>query len=345
MGRIYVVLIPAYKPDIRLVELLKALHEDGFRTVTVDDGSGEEHAEIFKSAGPYGTILHHEVNMGKGAAIKTGLKWIKENISEPYIVVTADADGQHIPEDIEKVVAIADAHDDCLVLGSRSFRGDVPLRSRFGNALTRGIFFLSTGVRIYDTQTGLRAFSEKLAGRMVEIKGDRYEYEMKVLMEMSRDGIRMLETPISTIYLDGNSSSHFNVLKDSVRIYGEILKFSASSILSFLVDFILFTLLSAVTGNVLFSNISARIVSGTVNYSLNRKAVFGGGEEKGSLLRYIVLAFVILGLNSVLLVMLTGLLGWDRYISKLLTEGIMFLFSYAVQRRFVFRRKRDPGTE
>ena len=334
-----IALIPAYKPGKELVDTVRQLRQQDFQVIVVNDGSGKEYAPIFKLAAFMADIVCHEVNMGKGEALKTGLRHIMEYTEQPYVVVTADADGQHKTQDIISVCEEAENFPDSLILGSRSFDSDVPLRSRFGNTVTRMVYRLSSGVRVYDTQTGLRAFTSRLVPAMLGISGSRYEYEMNVLMEMPRQHIPIREVPIETVYLDGNSSSHFDTLRDSFRIYREILKYSASSLISFLCDYGLFCLLILWTGSAVFSNITARVFSSILNFSLNRKFVFGSEQKLSvSALRYFALAALVLLLNTLILRAL-AYTGISSYAAKILTEVILFIFSYCVQNRFVFRKE------
>ena len=155
-----------------------------------------------------------------------------------------DADGQHLPADIDAVCRAWRQNPEALVLGSRRFTGKVPLRSRFGNAITRFIFRVATGVAVYDTQTGLRAFSVSRIPMMLEMQGERYEYEINVLLYATRRKIPIQEVEIATVYLDGNQTSHFNPLRDAWRIYKMILLFAASSLVAAGVDYGLVLLFS-----------------------------------------------------------------------------------------------------
>lgn len=332
-----IALIPAYKPSGMLIDILAGLKERGFDIITVNDGSGDEFDDIFLQAKEYSTVLKHNVNLGKGAALKTGLCFIRSNYHEPYVVVTLDADGQHCTEDVCRTAEAAVSEPDALVIGARAFRGKVPLKSRLGNGITRAVFALSSGKMLTDTQTGLRAFSDRHVARMLDINGDRYEYEMNVLMDYAKAKIPIREVPIETIYIDGNSSSHFRPVRDSYRIYKEIIKFSLSSLLSFGIDYVLFCILSAFTGQIAFSNIAARLVSATVNFEVNRRVVFGSKKSVAkSALAYIALALFILACGTLLVTFLTSEVGLSPFIAKLLTESSMFVLSYAVQHSAVF---------
>jgi len=333
-----IALIPAYKPDMKLLDTVLSLKDRGFDVVVTDDGSGKSYSLIFRTLEPIADIITHPENLGKGMAIKTGLAYIKEQYKPPYVVVTADADGQHRPNDIETVCSEAEKFPDTLILGSRKFEGYVPLKSKIGNAVTRTVFRLSTGKSIFDTQTGLRAFSSNMVDNMLKISGERYEYEMNVLMNFARNDMPVREIPIETVYINGNSSSHFDTFKDSARIYREIIKFSASSLISFLTDYLLYCIVCALSGSIITANISARICSSSLNYTLNRNIVFKDKSSPlESLPKYAVLALVILVCNTLILNMLVSF-GINIYIAKLVTETLLFSLSWTAQHFFVFRK-------
>ena len=336
---VHIALIPAYKPTEILTGLVRQCREKGLTVVVVDDGSGEEYAGLFETCSDEGTVLRHEENKGKGRALKTGLTYIAERWGTKTVVVTLDADGQHKVEDAVAVCTLAEEHPEALVLGGRRFEGKVPLRSRFGNAMTRFVYRVSTGCRVYDTQTGLRAFSGSMLSRLSEIPGERYEYEMNVLLRLAKDNIKIVEHEIETIYVEDNAGSHFNVWKDSLRIYKEILKFSASSFLGFLVDYVLYALLSLFVKQLWAANVLARLVSATVNFTVNRRFVFDSKECIGkSAVKYALLAAVILLGNTIVLNVLVNA-GVHKLWAKLITEVFFFIFSWLVQRLLVFRNR------
>lgn len=348
MHPFWIALIPAYQPTEQLISLVQEAKSKGFQIVVIDDGSNTGTNHIFASTARFGTVLRHVENMGKGQAIKTGLSYIQSQYSVDCTIVTLDADGQHRVADAQKICKIAQNHPDTIVLGSRKLKENVPIRSRFGNTVTRFIYRISTGQRIWDTQTGLRAFSAKLIPQLLTVRGNRYEYEMNVLLTCSRTGIPVLEEEIDTIYIDNNASSHFDTVKDSWRVYKEILKFSAASLISFFVDYGLYSILTLCTfrlGNVpsiLISNISSRIVSASINYTINRKLVF---QSKvcivHSVIQYAVLAGVILVGNTIVLSFLADTLRVNRYVAKLITELLFFCLSWLVQRKIIFRERKS----
>lgn len=210
------ILIPAYKPDESMIALINALKAQNAysRILVVDDGSGEPFAPVFEKAAMLCEVVHHEVNRGKGAAIRTGLE-----ILSGYNVVTADCDGQHTPEDIKK---IASAIDNNLVLGVRKKR-EMPVKSYIGNILTCAVFALKTGKWISDTQTGLRGIPAHYIPASLTLAGDRYEYEMNMLMDACHRKLPIREIEIETVYIDNNRGTHFRALRDGLRIYKLIL--------------------------------------------------------------------------------------------------------------------------
>ncbi|MNB69888.1 Undecaprenyl-phosphate mannosyltransferase [compost metagenome] len=334
------VLIPAYEPDRRLLSLIHHLKAaDIFRIVIVDDGSGEAYRDIFKSAREAGcTVLAHDTNLGKGRALKTGFRFLIDT-GEAGSIVCADSDGQHLPDDIKKIADAVEGRRNEIVLGSRHFTGQVPLRSRFGNSATRMVYALSTGQRIQDTQTGLRGFPAEMLDWLCRIPGERFEYEMNMLLRAKGDGYRLHEIPIDTVYLENNKSSHFRPIADSVKVYGPILKFCSSSVLSAVLDIVMLLLLQSMTGHLLFSVIGARLCSSVFNYLLNRRYVFSSKPKSAfisSAPKYFALVVLILLLNYGLLHVLSVSLGFPLLIAKLLTEGFLFAFSYWSQRKFVF---------
>ncbi|OZB92735.1 bifunctional glycosyltransferase family 2/GtrA family protein [Paenibacillus sp. XY044] len=341
------VLIPAYEPDQRLLQLiadLKAVCR--CRIVVVDDGSGEAYGELFHSAREAGCIvLTHGKNLGKGRALKTGFTFLKE-AGETGGIVCADSDGQHLPSDIVRIAAAVDEHPEHIVLGCRHFTGRVPLRSRFGNLATRLVYTLTTGHAVTDTQTGLRGFSSAMLDWMCSIPGDRFEYEMNMLLQARGDGYPIHEVPIDTVYLEKNKSSHFRPIADSARIYAPILKFCSSSVLSAGLDFLLLFALQMVTGSLLVAVVGSRLCSAIFNYAMNRRYVFVKRDAPRlieSAPKYFALVVLILVLNYGLMVLFHEILGIPLFIAKLLTEGFLFVFSYWCQRKFVFHSRARSG--
>ncbi len=337
----FIALIPAYKPSQLLIDMLEEIKDTPLTPVVIDDGSGSEFAEIFEKARGYASVITHEVNMGKGRALKTGYTYIKEIFEDDAVIVTMDSDGQHRTEDAIRLCNMAKENPGALILGSRALSENVPFRSQFGNTITRLVYQLSTGTKVHDTQTGLRAFSAGLIPFMNSIGGDRYEYEINVLLDCSRNDIPIIETEIPTIYIDNNSASHFNPLRDSIKIYKEILKFSASSLLSFLVDYALYTLLLLFGLPLQASHIGARVFSSVFNFTINKKLVFKSkGNTAKSASGYFALVAVIIFLSTFVLSFFVHTCGINEFAAKIITECIFFILSWFLQHFVVFKKKK-----
>lgn len=336
------ILIPAYKPDDKLVALTdQLLTHDDLKLVVVDDGSGEAFRPVFEALDKRVTLIFYPDNKGKGGALKTGIRYIMDHMPECERLVTADADGQHRYADIRRVLDKSEEMPGALVLGSRAFDGDVPLRSRFGNAMTRQVFAIASGVKVRDTQTGLRGFDRDGMRLFVDVPGDRYEYEINMLLTAARAEMPIYEVTIETVYLNDNESSHFNPLKDSLRIYACILKFACSSLICFGIDYVLFQLLRTFIPLTWVSNLLARIVSASVNFTLNKKLVFKGNEKTlPAVLKYAALAVFIYLIDTAILALLYEKLGWSRYVVKIISGVLGYLISFSVQGRIVYRKQK-----
>ncbi|MCR5752176.1 MAG: bifunctional glycosyltransferase family 2/GtrA family protein [Kiritimatiellae bacterium] len=344
-----VVLIPAYNPDEKLLDLVERLKGAFGDILVVNDGSSVGR-DVFRRVAEKGVpVVVHEVNRGKGAALKTGFRWIAEHLPKCAAVVTADADGQHRPDDIVRVAEAALVNPESLVLGVRAFTGKVPLRSRFGNWWTRQFFFLFTHMRVADTQTGLRGIPVSLIPRMLEIPGDRYEYEMAMLADARHHAAPPVQIPIETVYSQGNASSHFSPLLDSFRIYGALLHFCASSVGCFLLDNAIFTavLFAAMrltdwkrATNTLIAICVARAVSASVNYFYNRRFVFRSAAAKRmSMPRYWLLVLAVMSAGYGCTAGLARILdvnGIAITVLKVVVETALFFLSYQAQRKWVF---------
>lgn len=341
-------IVPAYRPTKDMIPMLERfLRDPEYLPVVVNDGSGPDYRAIFDQVPQGCVLLTHEVNRGKGAALKTAIGYVLKSLPECDLAVTADADGQHRYEDIKRVVASARAHPGTLVLGSRAFDGNVPFKSRWGNAITRQVFAIASGVKIRDTQTGLRAFDRSAMEKFLTIPGDRYEYEINMLLYAAREGIDMREETIQTIYIDDNSASSFHPFRDSFKIYACILKYVMSSLIAFLVDWCLFELLSrfnfglGAAGNLSLSQVIARVISATVNFIVNKKVVFNSKADwKGEFVKYAGLAAAVMVCNILLMRLLNGVLGWNYHLCYVLIQIVMYISNFILQGKFVYNRKK-----
>lgn len=334
------IIIPAFQPDNRVLKLIHEIQQNSdYKIVLVNDGSDPECNLIFKSAEESGcTVINHKVNQGKGAALRTAFRYLLDNHSNDGFIC-ADCDGQHTWKDIERIAQAVPENPTSIILGCRKFIGKVPLKSMLGNKITRGIFSLITGNKISDTQTGLRGFSASMLPWLVGLQGNRYEYEMNQLLEAKKAGYNFNCIPIETIYENNNAGSHFNPIKDSIRVYLPIIKFSLSSIICGVLDFGLLFLIKCIFDNLLFAVVGARVISSLTNYILNRNLVFSErkGKKSTTLIQYYFLVVVIMAFNYLLMSLFNETIGLSLLFSKILTECILFTFSYAVQHKVIFK--------
>jgi glycosyltransferase involved in cell wall biosynthesis len=343
-----VVLIPAYQPGEELAQSLAALQAAGVRhMVVVNDGSTEG-AEVFEQARriPGCEVIEHSVNLGKGRALKTGFNHIYLRHRDCARVVTADADGQHTVRDIVRVAAASLRDGAGIMMGARTFSKDAPARSRFGNAISRHVLHLAAGLKLTDTQSGLRAVPMSLLPHLIRLEGEQYEYEMNMLLSAREARWPVLETPISTVYVENNRSSHFSPLLDSMKIYFVLLRFAGTSLCTSCLDQLLFFAAWKGGLSVAAAMVAGRLGSSVFNLAVNRGFVFKSSAGlAGILLRYYsVMAFagvVAYGLIS----SLTRAFGWPVPVAKIVVESGLFFVSFLVNREFTFASPAGPGKQ
>lgn len=336
-----IVIIPALNPDECLRDMIERNWELENQIILVDDGSDDVYRPFFEELSEKCIVLYHDRNKGKGEAIKTALRYIKEELWEYSAIGIMDADGQHLPDDMNKLLMKAAGNPRALILGCRTMDDTVPWKSKVGNQLTKKVFRLATRVEISDTQTGLRAFSSELLDLMLNVPGERYEYEMNVLVTCAEQNIEMLEVPIQTIYHDkDNSCSHFRKVRDSLRIYGNLLKFFLVSFSSFSLDYVLFLaflfLFPKTAWSVTAANIGARVVSAGYNYLMNCHMVFHKKKSFKTAREYVFLAGGMLILNNLILQTLVFGLHIAVHPAKMIAEMTLFMISWLVQKKIIF---------
>lgn len=334
------ILIPAYKPGPSLIELARTLSQGSEHPILiVNDGSGLAFEQTFAAVKdlPRVQLLRHAVNLGKGAALKTGINEALCRTPDSAGVVTADADGQHAPEDILRVASALEFSPNSLVMGVRRFDTDVPLRSWLGNAVTRWMMWLLVGHWLTDTQTGLRGIPQALMPRLLKVVSRGYDFELDMLIAAKHQGCPVREEVIRTIYLEENKSSHFNPIRDSMRIYFVLLRFSALAVATALVDNSIFALTYTQTSRLGPAQIVARCVAVVFQYSLARRAVFLSHEPHRRLLPRYLLLVLIFGLVSYgMITLLHTRFQWSVLPAKLLVESVLFIANFALQRDLVF---------
>lgn len=335
-----VIVIPAYKPDATLVTLANELVNAEAELIIVNDGSGLTYAPIFDQLKTLSgvTVLHHAVNLGKGQALKTAFNYFLVHYPDNASgVITADADGQHLPTDIFQVWEAFAKRPYELTLGVRTFSKGIPWKSRIGNNLTRSVFTFLIGQSVQDTQTGLRAIPRRFLQTLLKTPSTGYDFELDMLILASKN-MKIQEVPIETVYVDNNKGSHFNPLIDSLKIYFVFFRFLAFSIVSGLLDFFAFSFAFFICQNILLSETLARLFSGTCNFLFNKELVFKSKKNmapeafKYALLCVANLVFSYGFISSLVYV------GFSVYASKMIALLGLFVANFAIQRLMVFNR-------
>ena len=357
------IILPSLDPDEKLSAVIEGLLALGFRDILlVNDGSKPEKLHYFTDAAaahPEITLLHHAVNRGKGAALKTAINYYLLHRPEGVGVITVDGDGQHHQSDI---LACAEAMLDSgfVTLGVRDFNHpDVPFRSRFGNKTTCGIFKLFVGMTVSDTQTGLRAIPRRELPTMLAIEGDRFEYETNMLLMLKQKNIPFREVKIRTVYIEENKSSHFRVIRDSWRIYKLILayffRYTLVSLSSSVLDegcyiAFLWLLRGGLTGLALTATATAaaRLISSLFHFFMSKAVVFQNGVRTGkALLRYYALALPMLVAQALLTHGTYALLGIPENATGLrafiyaVVMTVLYFINYMTMQRWVFHEKEE----
>lgn len=342
-----VVIIPALDPNEDIMEsFISKLKKEFSQIVIVNDGSNVSHDNFFKKFEKDGlVVLRNYINYGKGRSLKYACNYILNNYPDIKAIVTADCDGQHSVKDIIKVAKATIENKDSYVLGVRDFDDkNVPFKSKFGNRITRSIFRLFIGLKITDTQTGLRGMSKKVATDFLSTPGERYEYESNTLIECRDKNIPIKEVVIDTIYIDNNSESHFNPIKDSIRIYKQFIKYIIASVSSFVLDIALFSLFYKIFNKqivkpILFATIVSRVISSLYNYFVNSKVVFKRAD-KSSIIKYFILVVFQMFASALLVELLVKtILKFNPTIVKMIVDTVIFIVNYFVQREWVFKKK------
>lgn len=347
-GATVCLVVPAFNPASALSNLLERVVPTWHGpVVVVDDGSNVECSPIFEHAKSLGcTVLAHGENKGKGAALKTAFEWVLRATPESCIgVVTADADGQHTPQDIAAVGKALTHNPSQLVLGCRNFDApDVPQRSRFGNKCMSRAMKLFFGMTLSDTQTGLRGISRVFLPTLLNVPGDSYGYETNMLIEARAQRIGVVEVPIETVYENDNASSHFNPVLDSLRIAGIFVRYAVSSLASSIIDLVAFALLNATFAMaglgslaIAAATFAARAMSGVANFCINRQLVFKRQAKSGAGVRYAILWVACMCASAGLVTALNVVMPFvPPVVIKVVVDTALFFVNYRVQEAWVF---------
>lgn len=345
MKKEYGFVIPAYNPDEQLLEVVKNIQKSSDNKIfIINDGSKKDSQHIFNILQTDSTfkdviLLEHAVNLGKGAALKTIFNYILVNFPEIEGVVTLDSDGQHSIDDCLHILQTLENTPNSFVLGYRTFSKNIPLKSYIGNNISKFIYKIILGRSFKDTQTGLRGLSRSFMKQCLTIKSNRFEFETEQLAIAVNNNINIIEIPIQTIYIENNKASSFRPLVDSFRIYFILFRYGLSSIVTAVVDFIVFMIALSLGANILIANMFARTASIGVQFALLDKFVF---HTKAKILKFILFAIYVyvMGIISAMTqISVIENLGISVVATKVIVEGILFFINFAFLRLYIFTKK------
>lgn len=346
--------IPSLQPEWQLIPYIQELSSLNIQhIIIVDDGSGKNYQSIFHKINQFDncTVLTHEINKGKGAALKTAYQYIKDNLKDIKGIVCLDSDGQHQIKDVKHIGQELLQNPNQLILGERNFSfSHVPIKSWIGNRFSSLLFSIFCFRWIPDTQTGLRAFGAQYLDEMLQYSGERFEYESQVLIDWCHKKYPLSFIPIKTIYNDGNKGTHFKPIQDSLKILGLFFRtislFISSAVVCFIIDFLAFMFFLRIFDDIvkeiypviILSTVLARIISMVCNFLINKKIVFQSSQQKHSFIKYLALCFIIMFLSAGF-VSIFYTFGFPRSSAKILIDTLLSILSYQAQKRWVFNTK------
>lgn len=350
-----VIMIPAYNPDEKFIAFLENLKRAEYEhIIVIDDGSREDTKHYFSEARDiyHCHVITHSMNLGQGRAYKSGFNYYLSELagggySGTLGVIQCDCDGQHHIEDIDRCAGLLRQNPARFILGVRNFSDkSIPLRSRFGNNCTSLVFKLFCGLDLKDTQTGLKGIPASFIPALMETPGERFEYASSVLLETKKQGVEILQFPIQTIYINGNETSHFNPLLDSVRIYSLILKYMMSSLSSFIVDIVLYSIFISLMRNIsteyyiIAATYFAKIFSCTYGYAINKNLVFGNrGRSAVTAIKFFLLCILQSTCSGFITREFVFMTQWNEVFCKIMVDTLLFFISFQIQNRWVFSHK------
>ena len=341
----FYLVLPAYNPGQVVRRMVKQASGHADHVVIVDDGCCSSQREVLRQcAGGNVEVLSHTGNLGKGFALHTGIRHCLASMQEGDWILTMDSDGQHDPNDIQKFKALASNENVHFVVGERLDTAKVPFKSRIGHLVSTALFRIQFGTKIKDTQTGMRLLSKRFAEMVIDtISPGRFEFEMDMLVLAARRLPRIHAVEINTIYFDGNKGSKFRPLLDSYRVLSVFFKYGMVSIVSFLIDYLLFVALSYLVGiPYLAANAMARVVSAIANFAGHKQISF---RSRGQVIRkaskYVLAVFNALLMASVSLHVAVEYLSIPEYLAKPMADSLVFVINFYVLNRLVFVNRRE----
>jgi len=345
------IVIPVYNPDTKMMDMIKALREDGFRKIViVNDGSDASREIYFERAqDDYDCdVLTHAVHLGKGRSIKTAFNFILTHYPQCSGVITVDAMGQYSIRDIDRCSEEMSINPGELILGCRNFRDEsIPRKSRVMNTISSKAIQIMCGIKVTDTTTGLRGLSKELVESFITVSGENFDYEMNQLLESKEKKVHIHEFPITVDYTEDNITSHFNPLVNSPKIYLVFLRYTATSIVAYIADLLLFTIFvgafrnHAVHEYIMISTILARCVSATVNFFLTKSVVFAAHDinKKRAMMRFYFIAALQMMASAVGVTYVYKILPIAVTLVKVIIDALLFMLCFQIQREWVFKDK------
>lgn len=341
-------IIPAFEPNRALIDIISSVlalqlsfERSNLKIMVVDDGSVSSEAiavfSAIKEMWPEVDLVELDKNVGKGEALKIALYRIQQHMPDIEWVVTADADGQHLPKDICALIEAGERLG-TPALGVRAFDTDVPLRSHIGNSVTRGLFKVIYGGNIADTQTGLRGFSHDAIDDLLDIKVGKYAFELEALILFVKQG-GLRQIPITTVYEPSNPTSHFRPFLDSMHIYWVLLRHIICTVLAMFAEVGIFYALSKFGLGVALALTIARIVAGTALFFAARQVVFGSKASFGlQAAKYLMLVVANLVVTIWIVNWLTDTFYSNLIPSLFVAYSGLFIANFLVQKVLIFAR-------
>lgn len=281
-------------------------------------------------------------------ATKVGLEYIQKNFTGAYTVVIVETDGFYSTKDIKLIADEAALLPDTLILSRHSQKDKNTLERLRG--ITKHIFYRRyVGIDVYGEANCLKGFSSQLLPDFLDIRDKTFNHEINLLLNCKEYDIPVME--IKTKSTNPPGSSHWiDVIHTTYLRHKNVIKFSCSSFIAFLTDYLLYTAILLWVEprinfvNLTFANIAARIVSSSVNFTINRKFVFKSNSNlQKSAAQFFSLAAFILFCNSVVLNFLANILNINHYFAKIITEMFFFLFNYTIQNFVIFKKNKHSG--
>lgn len=347
------VIIPSYCPDDRLLATVHGLIAAGADDIAViNDGSGKEYEPVFDEVRSMSccTVIEHASNRGKGAAIKSGMVFCLTERPASRGIVTVDGDGHHRVRD-----AVSCAHrmisSGRVIIGQRG-RNDKTIspRGRYGNRITSFAIAVVCGFNIPDPLSGLRGIPAKFLSVFLKTKGDRYDFETNMLLDLKRKSIPFRLFSITGEFFPDGKKSHFRLFRDSAGIFAEILRYFGqqfrymlSSALCYSFEYIVYRILLGYLPmlGITLTNYICRAMAGSLNFFINKKVVFRTKKKNiTTAVRYLAVSVFVMLLSTELIVIINKLFLTEKNtVAKFVKPPVdfaMFFVSYFLQKKWVF---------